>query len=267
MLASTIYDVSFLIQGSTGDPSSLFSAFSIYRNSLRLFDTTPNKNSINSLHGLRALSILWIMFGHRVSNQLNFPIANPPAVMDFYNHVYSVMLSSYSIAVDTFLLMAALLLTISTLKAIEKKTLNIPRMILHRYIRYTPVLGVAILCTITLPKFIVHGPLEVEEFRENCVNYWWSAILHIHNYVNPDKLCLNHTWYLAVDFQLFVISPFLILAIKKCRKIIYLLASLIVMCSIYIFCISMFYEIHKMPRTTEEGELYHRLIYHPTHAR
>lgn len=228
-----------------------------------------SKNAISCLHGLRALSILWIMFGHRVSNQLNFPLRIPSAAIEFYQQVYSVILSSYSIAVDTFFLMGALLLTISTLRAIDKNRLNIPRMILHRYLRYTPVLGVAILCTITLPKYIISGPLQSTsvELRENCVNYWWSALLHIQNYVNPDKLCLNHSWYLAVDFQLFVISPFLILLIKKYKKAFWVIPGLIGVCTFYIFSISLALDIYKHPRSVEGGDLYHKLIYHPTHAR
>lgn len=258
-----------MFQNPDGQPSDILSAFSIYRNGQRLFDMSRTKNAINCLHGLRAFSILWIMFGHRVSNQLNFPLRNPPAIIDFYQHVYSVILSSYSIAVDTFFLMAALLLTMSTLRAIDKKRLNIPRMILHRYLRYTPVLGVAILCTITLPKLIIFGPLQSasNELRQNCIDYWWSALLHIQNYVNPDNLCLNHSWYLAVDFQLFVISPFIILAIKKFRWMIWIIPGLIAACAVYIFTISMVLGIYKFPRTVEIGDLYHRLIYHPTHAR
>jgi peptidoglycan/LPS O-acetylase OafA/YrhL len=152
------------------------------------------KSSINCLHGLRALSILWIMLGHRVTNQLSFPLRNPNAVDEFYRKFYSVILNSYSIAVDTFFLMGSLLLTISTLRAIEKNQLNIFRMILHRYLRYTPVFAAAMLATITFTKYLVTGPLVADEFRDNCIEYWWSGLLHIQNYINPDKLCLNHTW-------------------------------------------------------------------------
>jgi peptidoglycan/LPS O-acetylase OafA/YrhL len=134
------------------------------------------------------------MFGHRVTNQLAFPIKNQSSLYEFYHQWYSVILYSYSIAVDTFFLMGALLLTLSMLRAMDKNRLNILRMIFHRYLRYTPVLGVAILCAITLPKYLANGPLDVDEFHENCEKYWWSALLHIQNYVNPDKLCLNHTW-------------------------------------------------------------------------
>lgn len=192
MVLSTIYDL-FMHQKSK-EPNKLLISFSVYTNGKKLFDMSENKSSINSLHGLRALSIIWIMFGHRITNQLGLPYRNNNELFQFYQQWYSVIVYAYSIAVDSFFFMGALLLTMSTLRAIEKNNLNILRMILHRYLRYTPVLGVAVLCTITLPRYCTSGPLDFGDFREKCVQYWWSALLHVQNYVNPDKLCLNHTW-------------------------------------------------------------------------
>ncbi len=142
-------------------------------------------------------------------------------------------------------------------------------MILHRYIRYTPVLAVAILCFISFPKFFVSGPLQNANkvLVENCENYWWSAILHIQNYVNPNNICLNHSWYLAVDFQLFVISPFIIVGIKKYKRNIWILPVFVIACAVYIFAISMTYGIFKLPQSYETAVLYQELIYLPTHAR
>jgi hypothetical protein len=73
--------------------------------------------------------------------------------------------------------------------------------------------------------------------------------------------------YLSVDFQLFIISPPLIYLIHKNCRFMWLLLALITSCSIYIFTFSMVFKVHKLPRDFAEGELYHRWIYHPTHAR
>lgn len=216
MILSTLYDV-IVHRITTQEPNKLFITFSIRTNGRKLFDMTENKSSINSLHGIRALSLLWIMFGHRITNQLSFPIRNHGAVFEFYQQLYSVILYSYSISVDTFFLMGGLLLTMSTLRAIDNNTLNILRMILHRYLRYTPVFAVSILCTITLPKYLATGPLELNEFGENCIDYWWSSLLHIQNYVNPDRLCLNHTWYcyLFIQFRIILIHPKFLTGISR----------------------------------------------------
>ncbi|KAG5670254.1 hypothetical protein PVAND_000531 [Polypedilum vanderplanki] len=266
MLLSTIYDL-IAHRNPNPQPHKLFIAFSVYTNGKRLFDMSQSKGTIDSLHGLRAISILWIMFGHRITNQFSFPIQNKVAVFEFNQQLYSVVLYAYSIAVDTFFLMGALLLTMSTIRAIEKNSLNIWRMILHRYLRYTPVMAVSVLSVISLSRFVVTGPLDVGVFREDCVNYWWSALLHIQNYVNPENVCLNHTWYLSVDFQLFILTPFLIYGIKKQKKFMWFLLVLIILCSIYIFTISMVFELYKTSRSLEEADINRRWIYQPTHAR
>lgn len=69
-LGSTIYDIMAKI--NEFQPNKLYIAFSLYTNGQKLFDVTKSKspNSINCLHGIRSLSILWIIFGHRCLNHL-----------------------------------------------------------------------------------------------------------------------------------------------------------------------------------------------------
>lgn len=56
----------------------LFSAFSVYTNGLKLFETNQasSREIIACLHGIRALSIMWIVHGHRVQTYVAFPIIN-----------------------------------------------------------------------------------------------------------------------------------------------------------------------------------------------
>lgn len=75
--------------------------------------------------------------------------------------------------------------------------LNPFRLYLHRYLRITPVLGATIFFVMSLQRFFGDGPynkLIVEMNYPACIKYWWSAILHIQNIVNPGELCLPHTW-------------------------------------------------------------------------
>lgn len=63
---------------SLGKQRLLFSAFSVYTNGLKLFETNqaPTDDVIGCLHGIRALSIMWIVHGHRVQTYFTFPIIN-----------------------------------------------------------------------------------------------------------------------------------------------------------------------------------------------
>lgn len=61
-----------------GKQKLLFSAFSVYSNGKKLFESnnSASKDIIECVHGIRALSILWIVHGHRVQTYATFPIIN-----------------------------------------------------------------------------------------------------------------------------------------------------------------------------------------------
>lgn len=62
-------------------------------------------------------------------------------------------------------------------------------MYFHRYLRYTPVLAMLILFFVTFPKFLGTGPFfNIESYTVQCKKYWWTALLHVQNYVNPNEL-------------------------------------------------------------------------------
>lgn len=119
-------------------------------------------------------------------------------------------------------------------------------MYLHRYLRYTPSLAVIILFHVAFTKLLGSGPFFVAN-TENCENYWWTALLHVTVYTNPAfpvnfhnilKLfifnfffkCIDVAWYLAVDFQLFLISPILIYPVWKWgKKAFWILPTLVLL--------------------------------------
>lgn len=268
LVVSTIYDV--VMRHKQVEPNKLLIAFSVYTNGQKLFDVrdSSSPNSINCLHGLRALSVMWIIFGHRFTTQKGFPLTNPNVLQENYAHLYSAFLTAFNLAVDTFFVMGALLLTTSILNSLDKKKLNIPKMILHRYLRYTPVFAALILYTVSLSKFTINGPIKVPELRDQCIQFWWTALLHVQNYVNPNTPCSGHAWYLSADFQLFVISPFLIYpAWKYGWKYLWSMPVLAVMSSIYVLIICFTRDIRVFISSQEMGEAFSRLIYNPTHAR
>lgn len=63
---------------------------------------------------------------------------------------------------------------------------------LHRYLRLTPLLAACVLIAITVFKHLGSGPLwalfNYVGVEENCRNYWWSTLLFIQNYYNPDQM-------------------------------------------------------------------------------
>lgn len=72
-IASTAYDV-ILRQLNIGR-NGLLVAYSFYTNGRALFSLRKSKNDIRCLYGIRSLSVIWLMLGHRyLLNMTVFPI-------------------------------------------------------------------------------------------------------------------------------------------------------------------------------------------------
>ena len=270
MILSTFYDI--ITRNKDEEPNKLLIVFSFYTNGKKLFDVTRSKSSssIDCLNGIRALALMWIIFGHRMDNQQIFPLINRERLTEMSYEIYSILFTSSLFAVDTFLVLGSVLLTWSTLSALDNKRMNLPRMILHRYLRYTPVLAAVILFYISLNRHLITGPItELNDiFISDCLTYWWSAFLHVQNYVNVSNMCLPHSWYLSADFQLFLISPlFIFCAWKFGRKFIWIFPVIAFLGSVYLFVATLVFEIQTSVRKEGSFGDFFTILYYPTHTR
>lgn len=120
------------------------------------------------------------------------------------------------------------------------------KIFFHRFLRYTPVLLFLLLFFVSFGPFLGSGPVydkTLESWLPNCYDYWWSTVIHLATYANIDHLCMNWTWYLSADFQLFLVSPALIYpAWRWKRKFVAAFPVLIAASMVYLFVISMAYE-------------------------
>lgn len=65
------------------------------------------------------------------------------------------------------------------------------KLYLYRIMRVTPFVGILIFFLMTLTKYSSEGPYYTfftEAQLPACEQYWWSAMLHVQNYVNPDAI-------------------------------------------------------------------------------
>jgi peptidoglycan/LPS O-acetylase OafA/YrhL len=97
-------------------------AFSVYTNGKILFDMTKSESSssIECLNGLRSLSLLWIIFGHRYFDLFLGPTTNFHYATEIWlRNILSLSHTTFHLAVDTFFLMGGLLVTRSLMKSFD----------------------------------------------------------------------------------------------------------------------------------------------------
>ena len=128
-------------------------------------------------------------------------------------------------SVDTFFYLGGFLVCITMLPQILKHDFTILfylKLILHRFIRIWPAMFVAIMLFWKIFPILAFGPLNngLELASRPCgtISLLYN-LLFINNFQRSDEnQCFAWGWYLANDFQFYIITPFLLVAYKK-RKI------------------------------------------------
>ncbi|EDV92767.1 O-acyltransferase like protein [Drosophila grimshawi] len=199
-----------------------FSARANSRTLFRLVEPRTNPNVIDCLNGMRCLSLIWVIYGHQYIMALLAPTMNSISIIRWFEEPFSNLVSHAAFSVDTFLFLGGLLVVMISLRAMErtKGRLNVPLMYIHRYLRLTPILAVAILFYMTLLPHLGEGPL-IHKVRfddySRCERTWFWTLLYLQNYATSE-ICISHTWYLAVDMQLYILSPIFLIALYKWGK-------------------------------------------------
>ncbi|GIX85767.1 nose resistant to fluoxetine protein 6 [Caerostris extrusa] len=153
---------------------------------------------LTCLHGIRFLTISWIILGH------TYYFANPQTVqnlrkaLNFGKDFAFQAVINANLSVDTF-------------------SASVDCLIWRIY----PLYLVVLLFTCLIYP-IGYGPLwydTISKFVEPCHKYWWRNLLFINNlYSSEENTCLLHTWYIAADFQLYLASLIVILPILRWPK-------------------------------------------------
>ncbi|KAG5868062.1 hypothetical protein JTB14_032403 [Gonioctena quinquepunctata] len=99
MVLSTAYEISMIIRKRDPGKSSLF-VFSALRNAEKIFATSNNSNHILCIHGIKTITMLWIIFLHAYLNSLVGPFSNYYDVLKFIRtkgnaNVFSINFSQY----------------------------------------------------------------------------------------------------------------------------------------------------------------------------
>ncbi|PSN55352.1 hypothetical protein C0J52_01840 [Blattella germanica] len=111
-----------------------------------------------------------------------------------------------------------LILSVSPNDCLVASTMDIHFTASQIVIMLTPPYAFVIFFYATLMYHLGSGPNWNSQMglnRDYCIENWWTNLLYINNYINIDRMCMNQTWYLAVDMQLFWLSPLLLYPLAK----------------------------------------------------
>lgn len=103
-----------------GEVNQLLIAFSVFTNAKELFSTSRNESAVAYLSGLKALSSIGIVFLHSITCRLLFPLRDPNDAVNFLKSPLASIVNGFYFNVDTFLLISGMLITKSTLKALDE---------------------------------------------------------------------------------------------------------------------------------------------------
>ena len=117
--------------------------------------------------------------------------------------------------------------------------------VIVRIIRIWPGLFMITMFYAGPSKFFVSGPNQSAysvNYLETCRKRWWWDLTFFNNFIEAGaydetdartQACLGQSWYVAVDFQIYLIMPFLILPIKLFKwKQMYLWLLTLISCVI-----------------------------------
>ncbi|XP_044314894.1 LOW QUALITY PROTEIN: nose resistant to fluoxetine protein 6-like [Drosophila rhopaloa] len=209
----TLYD--YFLCKSQGDLPVIVKVFSARANSRACFRIVQNKSNPNVIHclnGIRGMSLFWVIFLHQYASLFYSPNINRFSILP--------VTFIFHITLDSFFFIGGLLVSLIALRLMDrtKGKLNVPMMYLRRLLRIVPILAMAILVYTQLTGLLGDGPLFKGGYngKASCEKSWYLTMLFVVNFAND--MCLDHTWYLAVDMQLFLISPLLLFALYKWGK-------------------------------------------------
>ncbi|XP_039753298.1 O-acyltransferase like protein-like [Pararge aegeria] len=205
-----LYEINVLKKKSS-EINPMYRCFSVYTNTKRFLTFNKVPGALECVDGIRAISMLWVIFGHTYCLTMLTFIQNVKAIKEWLTSFTSVWVNSAPITVDTFFLLSGILCVYTVVGKISRWRFitSVHMFYLYRILRILPLLATAILLQASLFHRMSDGPMWVNmgHMALMCRKRWWSALLHVQNYVKPSGICLYQTWYLSVDLQLYLFSP------------------------------------------------------------
>ncbi|XP_013404076.1 O-acyltransferase like protein isoform X2 [Lingula anatina] len=190
----------------------LFTAFSLYTTLPRLLSTHQGSAAITCLNGIRVMSIGWVVLGHTYS----FGLGNVDNIVFAFEETKRFSFTAVGNAffsVDSFFLLSGVLAAYLFLRQLRRENGIRPKTMImyyvHRIIRLSPLYYMLTFIYATLTIYMGSGPMWNGKLPDGefCANNWWTNLLYLNNVINNREQCFALSWYIANDFQFYVVAP------------------------------------------------------------
>ncbi|XP_069960471.1 nose resistant to fluoxetine protein 6 isoform X3 [Cherax quadricarinatus] len=225
LLAGAVCDISINFynkQHYRKGPLRFLLVFSAYSNLKKIFTINKKENPevISCIHGMRVLSMTWVVWGHSFF-MLFFSSSNILGIQSVTDDVIDETADNATFSVDTFFFIGGLLLTYGILNEYSRVgKVNWIMYYVHRFIRLAPPIALTGAVLATIARHVLYGPMIGYVDRtliQNCRDFWWADFLFATNFLN--RACLGQCWYTAVDTQVYVVLPIVLIPLIYRRKI------------------------------------------------
>ncbi|KAH7638476.1 acyltransferase-like protein 2 [Dermatophagoides farinae] len=256
IILATILEIYGVQMDDNGTKSlQMISCFSLCTNFRSLF-VIKKRMQYPWIDGWRVLLTLIVLISHVSINQgvlhlspLSPFIHFPDDYLRQMKHISNRYLVNSTWTIKSFFMMSGFLLAQSFLKS--KNSPSFGRYVLVRWLRFTPCYLGYIILTLLL-GFTGAGPLFhekiIEPYLKPCVNNLAYHLLYINNWLDFRQMCGFQTWYISVDFQLYLLS-FIVLALHyhNFNRLAYMITFLFIISSYIMTMVMFIWKIHGIP--------------------
>ncbi|XP_011506464.1 PREDICTED: nose resistant to fluoxetine protein 6-like isoform X3 [Ceratosolen solmsi marchali] len=213
----------------------LLLSFSIRANFRVICEGEVGRDTISTVHGLRAISMAWVILGHtciivfKYSDNMEYRkiVEKRFLFQTIQNGAFSV---------DTFFFMGGLLVSFLYFRTNAKGDLNRltqgTRGFVAGFLKFLGFLAYRF-CRLTAPYMFVLGITEISmkwfhansvfepptADHYNCPNYWWRNLLYINTLYPVEQMCMLWSWYIADDTQFYIVGAVILIVATNHFKI------------------------------------------------
>ncbi|XP_071548350.1 nose resistant to fluoxetine protein 6-like [Panulirus ornatus] len=195
----------------------LLHCFSVSQNWKRLTSYSTADAHLQTLDGLRVVNTVWVVAAHRYMLFLT-SAANPSDILQHMGDWHYWWVFNAYPSVDTFFFISAFLVSIFLKKRIQEFTFT--SFYLQRYLRLAPTMMYVTLGSASILRYLGSGPVWMRTYQalfgRPCANTAWTNLLFINNFNDSNDMCMGHLWSLAVEWQLYVLAPLLLVPLYRC---------------------------------------------------